>query len=65
MTAPFDEHHQGGPGLVHGGVVSAALDDGDEPLGEARGAFVHVPLEHFLATSEGREAAARWRRANA
>src|SRR5207244_2803704 len=23
----FDERHQGGPGLVHGGLVSAALDE--------------------------------------
>lgn len=111
----FDERHQGGPGLVHGGIVSAALDeacgllatwhrfptvtarifvryrrpvpinrelrlvadvadsrgrrihvdgrllDGEEPLAEARGAFLHVPLEHFLATPEGRAAAALWR----
>jgi acyl-coenzyme A thioesterase PaaI-like protein len=111
----FDERHQGGPGLVHGGIVSAALDeacgllatwhrfptvtarifvryrrpvpirrdlrlvaevtesrgrrihvdgrllDGDEPLAEARGAFLHVPLEHFLATPEGRAAADAWR----
>jgi acyl-coenzyme A thioesterase PaaI-like protein len=115
----FDERHQGGPGLVHGGVVSAALDegcgllatwyrfpavtvrifvryrrpvpintelllrariddahgrrihasaellDGDEPLAEARGAFLHVPLEHFLTTPEGRDAAERWRSSNA
>jgi acyl-coenzyme A thioesterase PaaI-like protein len=115
----FEERHQGGPGIVHGGVVSAALDegcgllatwyrfpavtvrifvryrrpvpintelllrariddghgrrihtsaelfDGHEPLAEARGAFLHVPLEHFLATPEGREAAERWRDASA
>jgi acyl-coenzyme A thioesterase PaaI-like protein len=112
----FDERHQGGPGLVHGGLVSAALDeacgllatwyrfptvtarifvryrrpvpintelllraelewargrrihvrarltDGDENLAEARGAFVHVPLEHFLSTPEGKAAAEAWRR---
>jgi acyl-coenzyme A thioesterase PaaI-like protein len=112
----FDDRHQAGPGLVHGGLVAAALDeacgllatwyrfptvtarifvrfrrpaainteyllcarvddvrgrrihvsgdlgDGDEPLAEARAAFVHVPLEHFLATPEGREAGERWRR---
>jgi len=112
----FDERHQGGPGLVHGGLVSAALDeacgllatwyrfptvtarifvryrrpvpihtefllraeldwargrrihvrarlsDGDENLAEARGAFLHVPLEHFLATPEGQAAAETWRR---
>lgn len=110
----FDERHQGGPGLAHGGLVSAALDeacgllatwhrfpsvtarifvryrrpvpinrellvhswvtdtrgrrthvdatllDGDEALAEARGAFLHVPLEHFLATPEGRAARDRW-----
>jgi len=110
----FDERHQGGPGLAHGGMVSAALDeaagllatwhsfpsvtarlfvryrrpvpintellivarlvdvhgrrlhvdarisDGDEPLAEARVALLHVPLEHFLATPEGRAAAGRW-----
>jgi acyl-coenzyme A thioesterase PaaI-like protein len=112
----FDERHQGGPGLVHGGLVAAALDeacgllatwyrfptvtarifvryrrpapintelllraelewargrrihvrgrltDGDENLAEARAAFVHVPLEHFLATPEGQAAAEAWRR---
>jgi len=111
----FDERHQGGPGLVHGGLVAAALDeacgllatwyrfptvtvrifvryrrpvpintellaraeiesshgrrirvqaaltDGDERLAEARAAFLHVPLEHFLATPEGRAAADAWR----
>ena len=110
----FDERHQAGPGLVHGGLVAAALDeacgllatwyrfpavtarifvryrrpvpintelvvratltdergrrmhirgelsDGSEILAEARGAFVHVPLDHFLATPEGRAAAERW-----
>lgn len=110
----FDERHQGGPGLVHGGLVAAALDeacgllatwyrfpavtarifvryrrpvpintellvrarlenergrrlhirgelgDGNELLAECRGAFVHVPLAHFLATPEGRAAAAAW-----
>jgi len=112
----FDERHQGGPGLVHGGLVAAALDeacgllatwyrfptvtarifvryrrpvpintelllraelewargrrihvrgrltDGDESLAEARAAFLHVPLEHFLATPEGQAAAEAWRR---
>ena len=111
----FDERHQAGPGLVHGGLVAAALDEacgllatwfrfpavtarifvryrrpvainteyllraavrsqrgrririgaqllaGDDPLAEARGAFLHVPLEHFLATPEGRAAGAAWR----
>jgi acyl-coenzyme A thioesterase PaaI-like protein len=112
----FDERHQGGPGLVHGGLVAAVLDeacgllaswyrfptvtarifvryrrpvpintellvraelewsrgrrihieaaltDGDERLAEARAAFLHVPLEHFLATPEGRASAEAWRR---
>jgi acyl-coenzyme A thioesterase PaaI-like protein len=110
----FDERHQGGPGIVHGGLVAALLDeavgllatwyafptvtarifvryrrpvpintellvtaslaeargrrlhvdgrisDGDEPLAECRAALLHVPLEHFLRTPEGRAAAARW-----
>jgi acyl-coenzyme A thioesterase PaaI-like protein len=110
----FDERHQAGPGLVHGGLVAAALDeacgllatwyrfpavtarifvryrhpvpistellvrarlvgergrrlhvdgeltDGTDVLSEARAAFLHVPLEHFLATPEGRAAAATW-----
>ena len=92
----FDERHQGGPGIVHGGLVSAVLDeacgllatwyrfptvtarifvryrhpvpidtellDGDESLAEARAAFLHVPLEHFLQTPEGRAAGEAWRR---
>jgi len=111
----FDERHQGGPGIAHGGLVAAALDeavgllatwyafptvtarifvrfrlpvpintelqlratiddargrriraaasitDGDAPLAEARAALLHVPLEHFLRTPEGRAAADRWR----
>jgi acyl-coenzyme A thioesterase PaaI-like protein len=112
----FTERHQGGPGIAHGGLVGAALDeafgllatwyrfptvtarsfvryrrpvpinrrltvaarltgargrrlhvdgalrDGDEVLAEARAAFLHVPLEHFLATPEGRAAGRAWRR---
>ena len=112
----FGERHQAGPGLVHGGLVAAALDeacgllatwyrfptvtvrifvryrrpvaintevlvrarvqsqhgrrirvsgellDGDDVLAEARAAFLHVPLEHFLATPEGRAAGDAWRR---
>ena len=112
----FGLHHQGGPGIVHGGIVGAALDeacgllatwhrfpavtariairyrrpvpinrplrissrvtadrgrrieiaaelrDGDELLAEADGAFLHVPLEHFLTTPEGRAAAESWAR---
>jgi len=112
----FAAHHQGGPGIAHGGIVGAALDeacgllatwhrfpavtariairfrrpvpinrtlrissrvtggrgrrieiagelrDGDELLAEADGAFLHVPLEHFLATPEGRAAGESWAR---
>ena len=112
----FREEHQGGPGLVHGGIVGAALDeacgllatwhrfpavtarfavrfrkpvpincdlrvsarvtaergrrieitaelrDGDTLLADAEGTFLHVPLEHFLATPEGRAAGEAWRR---
>ncbi|MBA3365354.1 MAG: PaaI family thioesterase [Actinobacteria bacterium] len=112
----FGEHHQAGPGFVHGGLVGAALDeacgllaswyrfpavtarmfiryrrpvaintqlllrsrvegnrgrrirvraellDGDEVLAEARAAFLHVPLQHFLATPEGRAAGDAWAR---
>ena len=112
----FGVHHQGGPGIAHGGIVGAALDeacgllatwhrfpavtariairyrrpapinrtlrissrvtadrgrrieiagelrDGDELLAEADGAFLHVPLEHFLATPEGRAAGESWAR---
>jgi acyl-coenzyme A thioesterase PaaI-like protein len=115
-TLAFDERHQGGPGIVHGGLVGAALDEacgllatwyrfpavtarifvryrrpvpinrpltvrslvvgsrgrrihvdasldaGGERLAEARAAFLHVPLEHFLATPEGRAAGEAWRR---
>lgn len=111
----FGVHHQGGPGIAHGGIVGAALDeacgllatwhrfpavtaritiryrkpapigkalqvtarvdadrgrkievsgalhDGDELLAEAEGTFLHVPLEHFLATPEGRAAGEAWR----
>ena len=111
----FDERHQGGPGIAHGGLVAAALDEiagllatwhrfpsvtarlfvryrravhinrdlllrarvtstrgrrthiaaelvqGDEVAADARGAWVHVPLEHFLQTPEGRAAGDAWR----
>ena len=111
----FDVRHQAAPGLVHGGLVAAALDeacgllatwyrfptvtarifvryrlpvaintellvrarlasergrrlhvdaeltDGTDVLAESRAAFLHVPLEHFLATPEGRAAADAWR----
>ncbi|MGH3034218.1 MAG: PaaI family thioesterase [Gaiellaceae bacterium] len=42
--------------------VDAELRDGVELLAEARGAFLHVPLEHFLLTPEGRAAGEAWRR---
>ena len=42
--------------------IDGRLLDGDEILAEARGAFLHVPLEHFLATPEGRAAGEAWRR---
>jgi acyl-coenzyme A thioesterase PaaI-like protein len=112
----FGESHQAGPGLVHGGLVAAALDEacgllatwhrfpsvtarifvrfrrpvpinrelrvsarveetrdrrthvhgslvGDrELLAEAKAAFLHVPLEHFLTTPEGRASGEAWRR---
>lgn len=115
-TVRFGLDHQGGPGIVHGGLVAAALDeacgllatwyrfptvtarmfvrfrrpvpinrdltltaavtpsrgrrirvdgalqDGGENLAEARVAFLHVPLEHFLVTPEGRAAGEAWRR---
>jgi acyl-CoA thioesterase FadM len=41
--------------------VRAELTDGRDALAEARAAFLHVPLEHFLATPEGRAAGERWR----
>jgi acyl-coenzyme A thioesterase PaaI-like protein len=112
----FNDGHQAAPGLVHGGLVAAALDescgllaswyrfptvtgrlfvhfrrpvpintellirsrvdhehgrrvhvsgeivDGDDILAQARCAFVHVPLEHFLGTPEGRAAGEGWLR---
>jgi acyl-coenzyme A thioesterase PaaI-like protein len=112
----FDERHQGGPGIAHGGLVAGALDeavgllatwyafpavtarifvrhrhpvainteylirarleevrgrrlhvnasitDGAEVFAECKAALLHVPLEHFLATPEGRQAGERWAR---
>jgi acyl-coenzyme A thioesterase PaaI-like protein len=40
--------------------VDAQLTDGDSPLAECRAALLHVPLEHFLQTPEGRAAAEGW-----
>jgi acyl-CoA thioesterase FadM len=42
--------------------VAAQIGDGNEVLAEARAAFLHVPLEHFLATPEGKAAAEAWAR---
>jgi len=42
--------------------VDAELRDDAEILAEARGAFLHVPLEHFLASPQGRAAGEAWRR---
>ena len=115
-TFTFGERHQAAPGIAHGGLVGAALDeacgllatwhrfpavtvrifiryrrpvlikrpltvaawvtdsrgrrihvdaelrDAAEVLAEARAAFLHVPLEHFLASPEGRAAGEAWRR---
>ncbi len=41
--------------------VDGELTDGSDVLAETRAAFLHVPLEHFLATPEGRAAAEAWR----
>jgi len=41
--------------------IAGELVDGDDILAQARGAFVHVPLEHFLRTPEGRAAGEKWR----
>jgi acyl-coenzyme A thioesterase PaaI-like protein len=40
--------------------IRGEILDGDDVLAEARAAFLHVPLEHFLATPEGRAAADAW-----
>ena len=42
--------------------IDGDLRLGGEILAEARGAFLHVPLEHFLASPEGRAAGEAWRR---
>ena len=41
--------------------VRGELWDSDVLLAEARLAFVHVPLEHFLDTPEGRAHGEAWR----
>jgi hypothetical protein len=40
--------------------VNAALSDGAEIFAECKAALLHVPLDHFLRTPEGRTAAERW-----
>jgi acyl-CoA thioesterase FadM len=40
--------------------IRGEIRDGYEVLAEARAAFLHVPLEHFLATPEGRASADAW-----
>jgi acyl-coenzyme A thioesterase PaaI-like protein len=42
--------------------VDGQITDGTDVLAEARAAFLHVSLEHFLATPEGRAAADEWQR---
>jgi acyl-coenzyme A thioesterase PaaI-like protein len=42
--------------------IRGDLRNGSERLAEARAAFLHVPLEHFLRTPEGRAAGEAWRR---
>jgi acyl-CoA thioesterase FadM len=41
--------------------IDGELRDGDEVLAEARAAFLHVPLEHFLSSPEGQAAGEAWR----
>jgi hypothetical protein len=50
-----DEHRR----RIH---IAGELVDGDDILAQARAAFVHVPLEHFLRTPEGRAAGEKWTR---
>jgi acyl-CoA thioesterase FadM len=42
--------------------IRGEICDGDDVLAEARAAFLHVPLDPFLATPEGRASAAAWER---
>jgi acyl-coenzyme A thioesterase PaaI-like protein len=41
--------------------VAGELRGGDELFAAAEGTFLHVPLEHFLTTPEGRAAGEAWR----
>jgi acyl-CoA thioesterase FadM len=40
--------------------VSASIADGETVFAECRAALLHVPLEHFLQTPEGRAEAELW-----
>jgi len=42
--------------------IRGEILDGGDVLAEARAAFLHVPLKHFLATPEGRASADAWER---
>ena len=42
--------------------VNASITDGKEIFAECKAALLHVPLEHFLTTPEGRAAGERWAR---
>jgi acyl-coenzyme A thioesterase PaaI-like protein len=42
--------------------IEGQIGDGSDVLAEAKAAFLHVPLEHFLGTPEGRAAADAWQR---
>jgi Thioesterase superfamily len=57
LTRAYVEETKGRRVYIRGEIV-----DEDDPLAEARMAFVHVPLEHFLGTPEGRAAGEAWRR---
>ena len=59
-TAPagVDQHRApracaAGRGAREAAARDGSLTDGNEVLAEARAAFLHVPLEHFLATARG------------
>ena len=41
--------------------IAGELLDGEDVLAAAEGTFLHVPLEHFLSTPEGRAAGEAWR----
>lgn len=43
-------------------VTGALRADDGELLAEAKATYLHVPLEHFLVTPEGRAAGDEWRR---